>query len=118
MTPARSDYAELPATNPSSIRLASGREVSKGTLFNVLQACGWAATYALCALAAEQTMGLWSSLLNTFTWAISGFLITLGLHYVYRRSRRLHHSYVTFAAIALTASVLLAPLWYFMEEAS
>lgn len=118
MTLGRPDYAELPATNPSSITLASGREISKAALFNVLQAGGWAATYALCALAAEQTMGLWSSLLNTFTWATSGFLITLGLHYVYRRSRRLRHSYVMFAAIALTASVLLAPLWYFMEEAS
>ena len=118
MTPGRSDGAELPATNPSSITLASGREVSKASLFNVLQAGGWPAAYVVCALAAEQRLGLWPTLLNTLIWAIWGFLITLGLHHVYRRSRRLHHSYVMFAAIALTASVLLAPLWYFLEQIS
>jgi two-component system, LytTR family, sensor kinase len=113
----RSDYAELPATNPPCIILASGREVSKATLFNVLQAGGWTAAYAVCALAGEQKFGLWPTLLNTLIWAICGFLITLGIHRVYRRSRRQHHSYVMFAAIALTLSVLLAPLWYFMEQA-
>ena len=118
MTPKRSDAAELPATNPPSITLGSGREISKASLFNALQAGGWAATYAVCALAAEQRVGLWPTLLNTLIWAIWGFLITLGIHHVYRRSRRLHHSYVVFAALALTLSVLLAPLWYFMEQIS
>jgi len=118
MTPRRSDYAELPAPNPPSITLGSGREVSKASLFKVLQASGWTAAYAVCALAAEQRFGLWPALLDTLIWAICGFLITLGIHHVYRRSRRLHHSYVVFAAIALTSSVLLAPVWYSMEQIS
>ena len=118
MTPRRSDYAELPAPNPPSITLGSGREVSKASLFNVLQAGGWTAAYAVCTIAAEQRFGLWPALLDTLIWAICGFLITLGIHHVYRRSRRLHHSYVVFAAIALTSSVLLAPVWYFMEQIS
>jgi two-component system LytT family sensor kinase len=118
MTPRRSDYAELPAPNPPSIILGSGREVSKASLFKVLQAGGWTAAYAVCALASMQKVGLWPTLLNTLIWATCGFLVTLAVHRVYRRSRRLQHSYIVFAAIALTASVLLAPLWYLMEQIS
>lgn len=117
-TPGPSDSAELPATNPSSITLGSGRVVSKASLFIVLQTGGWLAAYVVCALAAEQRVGLWPTLLNTLIWAMCGFLITLGAHRVYRRVRRRHHSYVMFAAVALTASVLLAPLWYFLEQIS
>jgi len=40
------------------------------------------------------------------------------LHRVYRQSRRLKHSYAIFAAIALTSSVLLAPLWNLIEVLS
>lgn len=118
MTPRRSDDADPPATIPPSITLASGREVSKAGLFHVLQAGGWAAVYTICSLAAVQKFGLWPTLLDNLIWAICGFLITLGIHRVYRRSRQLHHSYPMFAAIALTSSVLLAPLWYFMEQIS
>ena len=118
MTPRRSDQAELPAAKSPSITLGSGREVSKAGLFKVLQVGGWAGAYAVCTVAAEQKQGLWPSLLNTLIWAICGFLITLGLHYLYRRSRRLHHTYVVFTVIALTSSVVLAPVWYFMEQVS
>ena len=108
--------SELPAPNPPSIILGSGREVSKATLFKLLQAGGWTAAYAVCSLAAEIKVGLWPALFDTLIWAICGFLVTLAIHHLYRRSRRLHHSYLMFAAVALTASVLLAPLWYFMEQ--
>src|ERR1700733_9508883 len=104
MTPNGSDYAELPAPNRPSITLGSGREVSKASLFNVLQAGGWTAAYVVCSFAAAQIFGLWPALLDTLIWAIVGCVVTLGIRHVYRRSRRLHHSYVMFAAIALTAS--------------
>jgi two-component system, LytTR family, sensor kinase len=110
--------SELPAPNPPSIILGSGREVSKATLFKVLQAGGWTAAYAVCSLAAEQRYGLVPALFDTLIWAICGFFVTLGVHHVYRRSRRLQHSYVVFAAIALASSVLLAPLWVFVEVVS
>jgi two-component system, LytTR family, sensor kinase len=112
------DCAEPPLTNPPSITLASGREVSKASLFTVLQVGGWAAAYVVCTLAAEQVFGIWPALFDTLIWAICGFLVTLGIHHIYRRSRRLRHSHVMFAAIALTTSVLVAPLWYFMEHIS
>ena len=108
--------SELPALNPPSIILGSGRKVSKASLFKLLQAGGWTAAYAVCSLAAETRVGLLPALYDTLIWAICGFLVTLAIHHVYRRSRRLHHSYLVFAAVALTASVLLAPLWYFMEQ--
>jgi two-component system, LytTR family, sensor kinase len=107
--------SERPTPNPPSIVLGSGREISKASLFNVLQAGGWTAAYVVCALAGQQKGGLWPSLFNSLVWAMCGFLITLGLHRIYRRSRRLRHSYVVFAVIALTASLLLAPLWNFLE---
>jgi two-component sensor histidine kinase len=115
-TPARPDGAEPPATAPPSITLASGREISKASLFKVLQAGGWTAVCVVCGLAAGQRYALGPVLLDMPIWGICGFLVTLGTHHLYRRSRRLHHSYVVFAAIALTSSVLLAPLWYFMEQ--
>ena len=116
MTFTRPDNAERTAGNPPSITLASGREISKASLFNVLQVGGWTAAYVVCSFAATQAFGLWPALLDTLIWAMVGFVITLGVRHVYRRSRRLHHSYLVFAAIALTASVLLAPLWYFLEH--
>jgi sensor histidine kinase YesM len=96
--------------------LGSGRKISKASLFNLLQVGGWGAAYAVCALAAEQNQGLWPAVFDTLIWALCGFLVTLGLHHVYRRSRRLNFSHVVFAAVALISSVLLAPLWYFMEH--
>ena len=57
-------------------------------------------------------------LFNPLVWAICGFLITLAIHHLYRRSRRLQNSYVVFAAIALISSVLLAPVWNLMEVIS
>jgi signal transduction histidine kinase len=118
MMPGRPDDAELPATNSPSITLASGRGISKAGLFKVLQAGGWTAAYVVCSFAATQVFGLGPALLDTLIWAICGFVITLCIRHVYRRSRRLHHSYVSFAAVALTASVLLAPVWYFTEQVS
>jgi two-component system, LytTR family, sensor kinase len=118
MTPVSAEFTELPAPNPRSIIFGSGREVSKSSLFKVLQAGGWTAAYVVCSLAAEVRFGLWAALFNTFIWAVCGCLVTLGTHRIYRRSRRLKHSYVVFAAVALTSSVLLAPLWYFMEQIS
>jgi two-component system, LytTR family, sensor kinase len=118
MTRKRSD-SELSSLNPPSITLASGREVSKASLFRVLQVGGWAAAYTVCALAGGQkAKGVWPMLFNPLIWAICGFLITLAIHHLYRRSRRLRHSYIVFAAIALTSSVLLAPLWNLMEVIS
>jgi two-component system, LytTR family, sensor kinase len=118
MTPRRPDDADLTASDPPSITLGSGREVSKSTLFNVLQVGGWTAILMVCALAAEQTLGFWPVLFDTLIWAVCGFLVTLGLRRLYRWWRRLHRSHVTFAAIALTASVLAAPLWFFIEQIS
>jgi len=119
MTRRRSDYAELPSPNPPSITLASGREVSKASLFKVLQVGGWTAAYTVCALAGGQkARGIWPMLFNPLIWAICGFLITLATHHLYRRSRRLQHSYVVYAAIALTSSMLLAPVWNVMEVIS
>src|SRR5579863_9294263 len=98
MTARSSDEDELPATNPLYVTLGSGRKISKASLFNVLQVGGWAAAYAVCAIAAEQEQRLWPAVFDTLIWAVCGYLVTLGLHHVYRRLRRLHLSHVVFAA--------------------
>src|SRR5580692_8064491 len=116
MTPRRSDNAELPAANPPSFTLGSGREISKATLFSVLQLGGWTALTLVCSLAAGQSVGIWPALFDTLIWAVCGFLTTLVLRHIYRRWRRLHHSHVMFAAVALSACVLAAPVWYFVEQ--
>jgi two-component system, LytTR family, sensor kinase len=116
MIPQFSENTDLPATNPPSVTLASGRKISKASLFYVLQVGGWGGAYAVCALAAELDQGLWPALFDTLIWAFCGFLVSLVLHQIYRRLRRVHLSHVVFAALALILSVLLAPLWYFMEH--
>jgi two-component system, LytTR family, sensor kinase len=116
MIPKCSENADPPATNPPSVTLGSGRKISKASLFNVLQAGGWGGAYAVCALASEQNQGLWPALFDTLIWASCGFLVTLVLHHICRRARRLHLSHMMFAAVALISCVLLAPLWYFMEH--
>jgi two-component system LytT family sensor kinase len=118
MTPRRSDSAELPATNPPSFTLGSGREISKATLFSVLQLGGWTGLTLVCSLAAAQSMGIWPTLFDTLIWSTCGFLVSLILRQIYRRWRRLHRSHVTFAAIALSACVFAAPLWYSVEQLS
>jgi hypothetical protein len=104
--------------NPPSITLASGREISKASLFYVLQVGGWAALYTVCSIAAESKYGLWPALLDTSIWALCGCLVTFAIRHVYRRSRRPQHSYVVIAATALILSVVLAPLWYLIEHLS
>ena len=116
MTFNRSDDTEKHPEDHSSIALASGREISKIALFNALQAGGWTAAYVVCSFAAAQRFGLWPALLDTLIWATVGCVITLGIRHVYRLSRRRHHSNLVFAVIALASSLLLAPLWYFMEQ--
>jgi two-component system, LytTR family, sensor kinase len=110
--------AELTADHPPPITLASGREISKASLFFVLQACGWAALFTVCSIAAESKYGLWPALLDTLNWAVCGCLVTFAIRHIYRRSRRLHHSYVVIAATALAVSVLFAPLWALLEQLS
>src|SRR5579872_3927541 len=107
---------EVPAINPLFVTLGSGRRISKTSLFNVLQAGGWAGAYAVCALAAEEHQSLWPAVLDTLIWAVCGYLVTLGLHRLYRQLRRIHLSHAAFAAVALVASVTLAPLWYLLER--
>jgi two-component system LytT family sensor kinase len=116
MIPNDSMHTDPPATEALSVTLGSGRKISKRTVFNVLHAGGWTAAYVVCTLAAEPGQGLWPALFDTLIWALCGFLVTLGMHQLYRRLRRRQHSHVVVAAIALIASVLLAPLWYFMEH--
>jgi two-component system, LytTR family, sensor kinase len=110
--------AGLPANNPPPVTLASGREISKVSLFYVLQACGWTALFTVCSIAAESKYGLWPALLDTLNWSACGCLVTFAMRPVFRRARRPQHSYVVVAATALIVSVLFAPLWYFLEQIS
>jgi two-component system, LytTR family, sensor kinase len=116
MPPGRLNEPELAAANSPSITLGSGRVVSKASLFIVLQVGGWLAACAVCALAVLQKFGFWPGLLNTFVWAVCGFVVTLGLRRVCRWARWRHHSHLMFAAIALCACLIAAPLWYTLEQ--
>jgi len=99
-----------------SVMLGSGRAISKSSLFIVLQSGGWAAAYLVCAIASQQQQGLWPALFDTLIWALTGCLVSLALHHIYRDLRKRHLSYALIAAIALPTSVLLAPLWYFLQH--
>ena len=112
----QSALTDPPPTEDQFVTLGSGRKISKRLVFCVLHTGGWAAAYSVCTLAAEPGQGLWPALFDTFLWALCGFAITLGIHPLYRRTRRLHYSHAAVATVALISSLLLAPLWFFMEH--
>lgn len=107
----------IASAHPLSVTLGSGRTISKTSLFTVLQAGGWAAAYLVCAIASQQQQqGLLPALFDTLIWALCGFLISIALHRVYRDLRRRKLSYAVITPLALVVSVLLAPLWYFLQH--
>lgn len=64
-------------------------------------------------LAVKPLMGLPAAPLLAFKlgWAVSGFLITLALGWIYEGAWLAHRRLVTIAAVALAASFLLALVW-------
>jgi len=96
--------------------LASGRELSKTTLFYVLQFAGWSAFAAIWFASDIATKGLAAAALENLSWITCGASVTLGLRSIYRRVRATPRSYAVYGAVGLLSSVLVAPFLYDITE--
>jgi two-component system, LytTR family, sensor kinase len=97
------------------ISLASGRTLSKATLFRVLHLGGWIAfgTFVWAFNIAET--GPFPAATEYLLWVGCGFTLTLGFRRVFRRCRSAGWSYTSLGMLALTLSVLAAPIWYVVD---
>jgi histidine kinase/histidine kinase/DNA gyrase B/HSP90-like ATPase len=96
----------------NSITLASGRTLSKETLFRMLQCGAWFGFGAFIWALNIADIGVFPAVLDEFVWVAGGFTLTLGLRRVFRRVRAAGWSYPSLGMLALTLSMLVAPIWY------
>jgi signal transduction histidine kinase len=94
------------------ISLASGRTLSKATLFRLLHLGGWIGLGIFVGALNSADIGPLPAALDTVIFASGGFAVTLGLRAVYRRGRSGGWSYTSLGLLAATLSVLVAPIWY------
>lgn len=115
MPPTEPDVGPPKTTGP--FLLASGRELSKTSLFYLLHTAGWIAI-GVVSIASDLTKkGLWPAVMEDLSWAACGWTLTLGFREVYRRARLRSRSYGTYGLLCLVLSVPGAALWYTTSEA-
>jgi two-component system, LytTR family, sensor kinase len=96
----------------NSIVLASGRTLSKATLFWMLHCGAWFGFGAFILALNIADIGLFPAMLDEFVWVAGGFTLTLGLRRVFRHARAAGWSYTSLGLLALTLSMSVAPVWY------
>jgi signal transduction histidine kinase len=96
----------------NSIVLASGRTLSKATLFWMLHSGVWFGFGAFILALNIAEWGLFPSILDNFVWVAGGFTLTLGFRMAFRHARAAGWSYTSLGMLALTSSMLVAPIWY------
>jgi two-component system, LytTR family, sensor kinase len=115
MPPLERDGEQPKAARP--LLLASGRELSKSTLFYLLHTAGWIAIGSVSIASDVAKKGLWPALLEDLSWTACGWALTLGFRSVYRGARLKTRSYAAYGLLCLLLSIPGAALWYFATEA-
>jgi two-component system LytT family sensor kinase len=92
--------------------LASGRELSKSTLFYLLQFAGWIAFGAIWFASDIAKKGPSAAALENLAWITCGSAVTFGLRAVYRRVRATPRSYARYGLVCLAFSILAALVFY------
>lgn len=96
----------------NSITLASGRTLSKATLFRMLHCGAWFGFGAFIWALNIADLGVFPAVLDEGVWIAGGFTLTLGLRSIFRRARAAGWSYTSLGILAVTSSMLVAPIWY------
>jgi hypothetical protein len=97
------------------ISLASGRTLSKATLFSVLQLGGWASFGTFVWAVNIADIGPLPSALEQLLWVGCGCALTLGFRWIFRRGCSAGWSYTPLIMLAATLSVVCGPLWYVVD---
>lgn len=112
LSPGGSPAGRIYINTDSRISLASGRTLSKATLFRVFQLGGWIAlgTFAWALNIAD--IGPIPAALEQLLWVGSGLTLTLGFRWVFKNRCAAGWSYASLIALAATLSVVGGPIWY------
>jgi len=104
-----------PISTANQISLASGRTLSKGTLFWVLHCGGWFGFGFFVWALNIPGIGPLPAAVEELLWVTCGFALSLGLRRVLRRARAAGWSYTSLGMLALALSALTAPIWYVVD---
>jgi len=94
------------------ISLASGRTLSKATLFWGLQLGGWGAFGIFVWALNTADVGPFPSAVEQLLWVGCGLTLTLGFRRVFLLGCAAGWSHLSLIMLAATLSVLAAPIWY------
>jgi two-component system, LytTR family, sensor kinase len=110
--PVRLRSDETPINTANQISLASGRTLSKASLFWALHCGGWLGFGIFVWALNIGGIGPLPAALEESLWVACGFVLTLGLRRILQRARSAGCSYTSLGMLALAVSVLTAPIWY------
>jgi signal transduction histidine kinase len=116
LRPCRPGADETNINTDNRISLASGRTLSKATLFWVLHLGGWIGFGTFVWALNIAGIGPFPAALEELLWVACGFTLTLGVRSVFRRTRSAGWSYMSLGMLALTLCILVAPIWYAMNN--
>jgi two-component system, LytTR family, sensor kinase len=108
--------AEQPKSG-NSFLLASGRELSKSSLFFLLHSAGWIIAAGFGCASDWSTKGAWAALMENLSWAGTGWVLSLGFRPVYRWARLSRPSYAVYGLLCVLLSAAGAVLWYIGSDA-
>src|SRR6201986_1795420 len=94
------------------IRFASGRSISKDTLFHALNIGGWALLILVTASWQGAMWGLFPAALMGVIYGAGGVAISLLLRAMFHRPRRARLSIIKVAVLAGFVCALLAAVWF------
>jgi two-component system LytT family sensor kinase len=98
-----------------AIRLASGRTISKGVLFHVLNFGGWGLLALVTASWEGALWGLAPAAVMDAIYALGGVCVSFLLRSIFRYARRSHLSYVYLAVLAAAVCAGLALAWWAVD---
>jgi two-component system LytT family sensor kinase len=96
----------------NSITLASGRTLSKATLFWVLHLGGWVAFGTFVWALNIADIGPVASALEQVLWVGCGLTLTLCFRWAFQRGCSAGWAYTSLIMLAAAMSVAAAPIWY------
>jgi len=102
-------------TTTKQISLASGRTLSKATLFWVLHFGGWFGFGLFVWALNVPGIGPLPAAQEELLWVACGFTLTLGLRQILQRAGSAGWSYTSLGMLALALSALVAPIWYVLH---
>src|ERR1700759_962910 len=98
------------------IQLASGRRISKQTLFLALHLGGWMLLMLVVAAWEGAIWGFGAATVMDAIYCLGGIAVCLPLRGAFRAARRARWSYVRLGILAIVAAALISPVWWVVDH--